>query len=131
MKAAERRLHDDNDRLTSEVARLKKEIEDKVTEKYRAIEEAKADGDQRVSFRKLSEFSVSLSWSLTSWAKSLGFCERKPLYLANIFKSLPDRTRHQCTPRVLLAGIAVGLNDKLSFYSLFDGIELCPNEHAT
>ena len=48
LKAAERRLHDDNDRLTSEVARLKKEIEEKLAEKYRAIEEAKADGDERV-----------------------------------------------------------------------------------
>ena len=48
LKAAERRLHDDNDRLTSEVARLKKEIEEKLAEKYRDIEEAKADGDERV-----------------------------------------------------------------------------------
>ena len=51
MKAAERRLHDDNDRLTSEVARLKQEIEAKITEKYHAVEDAKADGDQRVSLR--------------------------------------------------------------------------------
>ena len=50
MKAGERRLREDNERLTSEVAKLKKQIDEKLAEKYRAVEDAKADGDERVSF---------------------------------------------------------------------------------
>ncbi len=48
MKATERRLNDEKDKLSNEIFRLKKQIEEEEAEKIRAVREAKADGDQRV-----------------------------------------------------------------------------------
>ncbi len=50
MKVVERRLNDEKDKLSTEIGRLKKQIEEKEAEKIRAVRDAKADGDQRVIF---------------------------------------------------------------------------------
>ena len=48
MKATERRLNDEKEKLSNEIFRIKKQIEEKEAEKIRAVRDAKADGDQRV-----------------------------------------------------------------------------------
>jgi|FrelakmetLWP11LW_1041352.scaffolds.fasta_scaffold251742_1 hypothetical protein len=52
MKIVEHRLHDENEKLSTEIVKLKKQIEEKLHEKYKAVEDAKAEGDQRVSYYK-------------------------------------------------------------------------------
>jgi len=56
MKATERRLNDEKEKLSNEICRLKKQIEEKEAEKIRAVREAKADGDQRVRADFLKRF---------------------------------------------------------------------------
>jgi hypothetical protein len=62
MKVVERRLNDEKDKLSTEIGRLKKQIEEKEAEKIRAVRDAKADGDQRVIFFTLFQ-TISLNHS--------------------------------------------------------------------
>ncbi len=62
MKVVERRLNDEKDKLSTEIGRLKKQIEEKEAEKIRAVRDAKADGDQRVIFFTLFQ-TISLNQS--------------------------------------------------------------------
>ena len=56
MKATERRLIEEKDKLSSEILKIKKRIEEKESEKNRALLCAKDDCDQRVG-----PFILSLS----------------------------------------------------------------------